>query len=83
MGRGKADQPKYLALKLKGIRNKLGLTQEEMANAIEKQGVKIYRGYIGLYEVGERTPPLLIILAYSKISGVSTDCLINDELELL
>jgi transcriptional regulator with XRE-family HTH domain len=82
MGRAKAEQPKLLARKVKEIRLKLGFTQEEMARALEKQGVKIYRGYVGLYEIGERMPPVLIILAYAKVAGISTDQLIDDRLEL-
>ena len=82
MGKGKAEQPKHLARKVKEIRLKLGLSQGEMATALEKQGVKIYRSYVGLYEVGERTPSILIILAYAKVAGISSDHLINDDLEL-
>lgn len=82
MGRGKAEQPKKLAQKLKALRLTLKLSQSDMADSLEKQGVKVHRGYIGLYEIEERTPTLLIILAYAKVAGISSDYLIDDKLEL-
>lgn len=82
MGRGKAEQPQRIAQKLKQIRLSLGLTQEGMANALEKHSVKIYRGYVGLYEIGERMPSVLIILAYARVANVSMETLCDDKLEL-
>jgi transcriptional regulator with XRE-family HTH domain len=76
------EQPKRLAKKLIRIRVKLGLSQTGMADALERQGIKIYRGYVARYELGERIPGLLTIKAYAKIAGISTDKLIDDELDL-
>jgi transcriptional regulator with XRE-family HTH domain len=80
--KGKVEQPKRLAEKLRHIRLKLGLSQTGMAEALEKYGVKIQRGYIGNYEIQARVPSLLVLLAYSRLSRVSTDILINDERDL-
>ena len=79
---GKVEQPKRLAEKLRRIRLKLGLSQTGMAQALEKRGVKIQRGYIGNYEIKARVPSLLILLAYAEVAGISTDKLINDKLDL-
>lgn len=82
MGRAKADQPKRIAQKLRQIRLVLNMTQEEMARALEKQGVKIYRGYVGLYEIGERLPSVLIIMAYARVARVLMETLCDDKIEL-
>jgi transcriptional regulator with XRE-family HTH domain len=82
MGRKSQENPKRIAEKVRDIRLKLGLTQEAMFDALVEQGVKIHVGYISLFEIGERVPGLLIILAYARIAGVSTDLLIDDKLDL-
>jgi transcriptional regulator with XRE-family HTH domain len=82
MGRGKQDNPKRIAEKLRDIRLKLDLTQEAMFNALADQGANIHPGYISLYEIGQRVPGLLVILAYARIAGISTDILIDDKQEL-
>ncbi len=80
--KGKVEQPKRLAEKLRRIRLKLGLSQTGMAEALEKRGVKIQRGYIGNYEIKARVPSFLILFAYAKLAKVSTDVLIDDERDL-
>lgn len=82
MGKAREEQPKRLAEKLKRIRTGLGLSQQGMADALERRGVKVYRGYIGNYETGHAIPSLLIVRAYAKVSRVSSDRIIDDELEL-
>ncbi|MGC2238608.1 MAG: helix-turn-helix transcriptional regulator [Pyrinomonadaceae bacterium] len=82
MGRGKAEQPTRIAEKLRQIRLDLGFTQDEMAKALEAHGVKIYRGYVGSFEIGARVPSLLVTLAYARIAGVSVETLIDDKLDL-
>ena len=71
-----------MAEKVRDIRLKIGLTQEAMFDALAAQGVKVHPGYVSLYEIGERVPGLLIILAYARIAGTSTDILIDDKLDL-
>lgn len=82
MGRGKREQPKMIGEKVRGIREKLGLSQEAMYEALVRQGVKLYPGYVSLYEIGERVPSLLVTLAYARIAGISSDVLIDDEMKL-
>lgn len=82
MGRKKAKHPARITAKLIEIRKRLDLTQEEMAATLIKGGAEIHPGYVGSYEIGERIPTLLVVLAYAKVAKVSTDCLIDDEREL-
>lgn len=67
-----------LAEKLTQIRNYLGLSQSEIAARL---GVKD-RANISGYERGEREPPLLTLLAYARLAGVTVESLIDDELDL-
>jgi transcriptional regulator with XRE-family HTH domain len=71
-----------LAGKLRSIRIKLGLSQTEMAEALEQYNVKMHRGYISFYENDVRVPPPLVALAYAKLAKVSIDLLIDDERNL-
>lgn len=82
MGKAREAQPKRLAEKLRQIRMYLELTQQGMADAIAERGVKVYRGYIGNYETDYSIPSLLVLRAYAKIARISTDQIIDDELEL-
>jgi transcriptional regulator with XRE-family HTH domain len=81
MGRSFRSRPKRLGTKLRKIRLSLGLTQPEM---IKKLAVKekLYPASISEYERGKREPPLLVLLRYAKIAGVSTDLLIDDKSNL-
>ncbi len=83
MGLGRTEKPTRLAEKLLRIREKLGLSQTGMCNAIQNQNseITIYRGYIAQYEAG-RVPGPLTLLAYAKIAGVSMEQIVNDELDL-
>lgn len=82
MGRSKAKQPERIAEKLRTIRLNLGWTQDEMAQALEKHEITVYRGYVGLYEIGERMPTILTLLAYSRIADISLETLVDDKLDL-
>jgi len=46
MGTNKTERPERLAEKLRRVRLKLGLSQTEMAEAFERYGIKVHRGYI-------------------------------------
>ena len=83
MGLGKTERPARLAKKLLRIREKLGLSQTGMCDAIQKQNSEItmYRSYIAQYEAG-RVPGPLTLLAYAKLARVSTDVIIDDERDL-
>jgi transcriptional regulator with XRE-family HTH domain len=87
MGHGKRPRPKRLGSKLRHIREQLpgGMTQAEMAKELIRHGAEttLHSGYVADYENSKaREPSLLTLLAYSKVSGVSVNALIDDELDL-
>lgn len=74
----KRPTPKKLPGKLRQLRERLGLSQGEIAT---KLGVD-NRASISGYERGEREPPLPVLLAYARLGKVSIEKLIDDELDL-
>lgn len=82
MGSARRPQPKHLARKLLQIRKRLNFTQEEMAERLKKVKSPPRPAHISRFEKGLREPSLLILLEYACLAGVSTDVLINDDLDL-
>ena len=72
---------KRLGEKLLQIRLSLGLSQSGLLKRLEAEHLITYHQISG-YETGRREPPLLILLKYARLAGVSTDVLIDDELDL-
>lgn len=74
-------KPKRLPEKLKMIRENLNLSQNEMLRSL---GIadSYNRSVISGYELGSKEPPLPILLKYARLIGISTDVLIDDELDL-
>jgi len=70
-----------LGEKLLQIRLALGLSQDGM---LERLGLaeRYFRSRISAYELGDREPHLPILLLYARSVGISTDVLIDDELDL-
>ena len=75
----KRPVPKKLAKKLRQIRMKLGLSQTEMVNALNYKASPLRAAQISQFESGRREPPLMLLLAYAKLAGTSTDALIDDK----
>lgn len=82
MGRSSRPQPKRLGKKLRQIRAALDLTLEQLITQLGYKDSPLYPTNISGMERGEREPPLLLLLAYAQLAGVSTDVLIDDNLEL-
>jgi DNA-binding XRE family transcriptional regulator len=76
-----AKNAEHLGAKLKAIRVYLDYTQEEMAAAVGKEGVS-RRARIHEWERGLREPDLSCLLAYARLVGISTDTLLDDDVEL-
>jgi transcriptional regulator with XRE-family HTH domain len=73
-------KPKYLAAKLLAIRQKLGVSQSQLAKLLSlDKGV----ARISEYEHGIREPDLIVLLNYAKLARVSMDILANDNRELI
>ena len=82
MGQSRRPQPARLALKLRRIRELLGLSQEQMADRLKHVKSPPQPGHISEFERGKREPSLLVLVAYARASGVLVDELVDDELEL-
>ncbi|HEX8000905.1 MAG TPA: helix-turn-helix transcriptional regulator [Pyrinomonadaceae bacterium] len=74
-------RPQRLGEKLRDIRLALGLSQTEMLKHLGLDD-KLWYTQVSSYELGRRDPPLMILLQYARAAGVSTDVLIDDELDL-
>jgi transcriptional regulator with XRE-family HTH domain len=81
MARGsrKRPVPRLLAKKLRRIRERLGIGQLEMSKLLSKTPSPPDGGMVSRFERGEREPNLFVILAYSKVAGVSPALLIDDD----
>ncbi|HYP43411.1 MAG TPA: helix-turn-helix transcriptional regulator [Candidatus Nitrosocosmicus sp.] len=81
MGRYHRQKPARLAEKLLKIRNILGLSQNEL---IKQLGLEeeLTQSRISGYELGTREPSLPTLLKYARAIKISTDVLIDDELDL-
>jgi transcriptional regulator with XRE-family HTH domain len=79
MGRSPRPKPERLGEKLLAIRLKLEMSQTEMCKAL---GLRVNYSAISNYELGTREPPLPTLLQYARMVGISTDVLIDDELDL-
>ena len=74
------QRPKRLGAKLREIRASLGLSQRQMLDLI---GFKDHHhAFASAWERGYHEPPLIALLRYAQAAGISTDVLINDELNL-
>ena len=81
MGTSPRVRPKRLAEKLRHIRTALDLTQGELLRKLDIEGLTT-QSKISEFESGKREPSLIILLQYARAAGVSTDVLIDDELDL-
>jgi len=79
MGIALTLKPKRLPEKLVQIRAALDLSQSEM---VSRLGFDFSRDEISAFERGKQQPPLLVLLRYARCVGVSTDVLIDDEVDL-
>ena len=74
-------RPKHLAKKLLLIRLNLGVSQAELVRRLAVQDFIHYTN-ISKFELDKNEPPLVILLAYARVAGISTDTLIDDSVEL-
>jgi transcriptional regulator with XRE-family HTH domain len=81
MGSAPRPKPKRLAEKLLQIRLALDLSQDGMLVRLGLDA-KLLRTAVSGYELGTREPPLPVLLKYARCVGISTDVLIDDELNL-
>ena len=84
MGRGAIKRPKKLGAKLGQVRKQIGVAQAKMAELLRQFGAEetTHSGYIADFETGQRVPSVFTLLAYSKITGISINCFVDDCLDL-
>ncbi len=81
MGRKPRVKPERLAEKLRAVRDRLGLSQGAIVRELDAEGM-IDAKHVSKFEVGEREPNLIVLLAYARLAGVVLDVLVDDDLDL-
>lgn len=71
-----------LASKLLAVRKGLGLSQNRLVALLGPVNT-LYREDISKFERGLREPPLPTLLRYARLANLSTDDLIDDEVDLV
>jgi len=79
VGQRARHRPQRLAAKLLQIRRSLGLSQSQLARLLD---VTVSSARMSEYENGVRESPLMVLLAYGYLVGISTDKLIDDSEDL-
>jgi len=81
MGKAVRERPARLAEKLLHIRKALGLSQNGL---IRRMGLadEIVQADISTYEIDQREPPLMVLLAYARAANVAVEAVIDDDLDL-
>ena len=72
-------RPKHLAAKLLRIRQALELSQPQLAKRLN---VGIPYNFISKYELDRNEPPLMVLLAYSRVADIPLERIVDDSLEL-
>ena len=80
---GRSPRPKliYLGEKLLRIRNALGLSQDRMVERLSASN-NLTSASISAYELGQREPPLPVLLEYAQLANIYLDVLADDKLDL-
>lgn len=83
MGRNKPlnYMPRRLGIKLRHIREALGLTQEEMLKRLDLPLV-ITQSTLSAYERNAKLPPYFVLTAYADVANIWIDVLVRDALDL-
>ena len=79
VGRPRRNKPFKLGHKLLAIRKRLGMSQTQMARALQ---LTTHYSAVSNYELGTREPDLLVLLHYAKLAGVRMEFLADDQLSL-
>jgi len=81
MGRKPRSKPQHLARKLLQIRTGLGYSQSEFRRLLKLEDLMEYKR-ISEFELGTAEPSLPVLLRYARVANISTDVIIDDELDL-
>jgi len=78
MGTRKRLYPRRTAKKLKQIRQRLGLSQGEIANSLGVEN----RAQISAFENGKRDAPIIVLLRYARLAKVPLEAVVDDQMNL-
>jgi transcriptional regulator with XRE-family HTH domain len=81
MGSSSRTRPLFLSVKLRRIREALGLSQTEMGKRLGLDN-EFSRNYVSGYERNTREPTLEVLLRYSAISRCWINALVDDQVDL-
>jgi transcriptional regulator with XRE-family HTH domain len=81
MGKHPRQKQARLGEKLLQIRRSLNLSQNGILRHLGLENT-LSRTIISNYELGEREPPLYVLLRYGRAAGVCLDSIVDDELDL-
>jgi transcriptional regulator with XRE-family HTH domain len=81
MGKGKRVRPTHLGRKLRIVRDRLQLSQNEMLRRLQLDD-QFTREELSAYERGVREPPLAVLLKYSEVARIWINVFADDRLEL-
>jgi transcriptional regulator with XRE-family HTH domain len=73
--------PKRLGIKLRQIRETLGLTQEGMLKRLDLPPI-ISQSTISAYERNAKLPPYFVLARYGDVANIWIDVLVRDSLDL-
>ena len=79
VGRPRRNRARKLSNKLLAIRKRLGMSQTEMAKALQ---LETSYSAVSNYELGTREPGLMVLLRYAMVAGVPMESLVDDEMSL-
>lgn len=74
-------RPRQLAIKLRLIRNTLGLSQSQLHRQLRVEGEIPYTR-ISDYELDKNEPTLMVLLEYARVAGVHLEEIVDDRLDL-
>jgi len=79
VGQRPRPKPKHLAAKLLALRERLGLSQAELARLPDFQ---LTSARVSEYEHGAREPSLPVLLAYARVAKILLENIVDDDLSL-
>lgn len=82
MGRRSIEKPSLLAGKLRYLRERSGLSQNQIIDAFGLRDT-LSQAEISAFETGKRLPPLRVLLLYARFGSVSVEDLIDDEAKVV
>ena len=74
-------RPQRLAIKLREIRNALGLSQSQLHRQLRVESDIPYTR-ISDYELDKNEPTLMVLLEYARVAGVHLEEIVDDRVDL-